>query len=227
MLLHFFLLLSEVIFKDPPKIPFKTSIKITILKGYFCLAGLSLKNSLKRLLGQKFWQFVFHCQNRIVMAFLKKSSVFGQSSSLPPRPTPLKDANLFLLPSGRLWFELFFEEFLGSDKGVFRRCLEGRIMPFWRVRPCLHMRPNLDRACDMETQEPLRRRKRHPKSWAWQSLWGSYRSVRLWEVLCEALGGQAPGLQAVGRGTGSTLIFGDRQGAPKNFCDRDFAELSG
>ena len=51
-------LFSEVIFKDPPKIPFKTSIKITsrgyfYFWGYFCLAKLFLTNSLKRFLGER------------------------------------------------------------------------------------------------------------------------------------------------------------------------------
>ena len=47
----------EVIFKDPPIIGFKASIKITsqgyflFFKVIFCLARLFLKNSLKRFLG--------------------------------------------------------------------------------------------------------------------------------------------------------------------------------
>ena len=50
-------LFSEVIFKDPPKIAFKTSIKNNLARLFlffeviFCLARLFLKNSLKRFLG--------------------------------------------------------------------------------------------------------------------------------------------------------------------------------
>ena len=50
---------SEVIFKDPPKLCFKTSTKITsrgyfhFLRFFFCLPRLFLKNSLKRFLGNR------------------------------------------------------------------------------------------------------------------------------------------------------------------------------
>ena len=46
-------------------------------------------------------QYNLQFQNFIVMAFPKKNSIFGQFSSLPPRPTPLKSAN-FIYPRARI-----------------------------------------------------------------------------------------------------------------------------
>ena len=58
----------------------------------------SLRNDKKKFSTIKFELSKFYCRG----VSHEKNSVFGRFSSPPPRPTPLKSANLFLLSSRRL-----------------------------------------------------------------------------------------------------------------------------